>query len=127
VNKYVLQLALAVMLGALLLLPAGGSASTAPPPGALEGGSVDLVPGDTDDDGVLDDDDNCPDWANPAQALPSWSLAGNDFDCDGFNADDESRLSTTLMPSAPPRRRKRRGSRLMANGLQRQPVRLCRT
>lgn len=28
--------------------------------------------------------DNCPDWANPTQALPSWSVPAGDTDCDGY-------------------------------------------
>ena len=28
--------------------------------------------------------DNCPDWANPAQGLPTWGVPAGDSDCDGF-------------------------------------------
>ncbi len=40
--------------------------------------------GDRDGDGVLDQADNCPDWANAAQNLPPWAVPGGDTDCDGF-------------------------------------------
>ena len=43
-------------------------------------------PCDTDDDndGVPDASDNCPEWANPTQALPTWPVPAGDADCDGF-------------------------------------------
>lgn len=40
--------------------------------------------GDKDGDGRLDQADNCPDWSNPAQDLPSWPVPPGDTDCDGF-------------------------------------------
>jgi hypothetical protein len=39
---------------------------------------------DTDGDGVCDQFDNCPNWANPAQNLPAWPVPAGDSDCDGF-------------------------------------------
>src|SRR6202521_3622377 len=39
---------------------------------------------DTDGDGIADATDNCPDWSNPSQALPSWPIPAGDSDCDGF-------------------------------------------
>jgi hypothetical protein len=40
--------------------------------------------GDFDQDGVLNPTDNCPDWPNAGQGLPSWSVPAGDADCDGF-------------------------------------------
>jgi hypothetical protein len=39
---------------------------------------------DADADGVGDAVDNCPNWPNPAQTLPAWSVPAGDTDCDGF-------------------------------------------
>jgi len=39
---------------------------------------------DSDGDGDADDADNCPNWPNPTQALPTWSVPAGDSDCDGF-------------------------------------------
>ncbi len=90
-----LKLALMTLISAFVVLPAPGSAATAGEiQGVLDETSGDVLPGDSDGDGVLDDDDNCPDWSNFAQGLPEWQLAGNDFDCDGFNADLETHVGT---------------------------------
>jgi glucose/arabinose dehydrogenase len=40
--------------------------------------------GDFDSDGVLNGADNCPEWPNPGQGLPSWPVPVDDSDCDGF-------------------------------------------
>jgi hypothetical protein len=39
---------------------------------------------DADGDGIRDDLDNCPNWANSNQALPAWPVPSGDADCDGF-------------------------------------------
>jgi CSLREA domain-containing protein len=54
-----------------------------------------VFPGvDDDSDGILDAVDNCPDWPNPAQLLPAWSVPTNDSDCDGFSAAAEAYMGT---------------------------------
>lgn len=40
--------------------------------------------GDYDQDGVLNQSDNCPDWPNAGQGMPSWSVPAGDADCDGY-------------------------------------------
>lgn len=40
---------------------------------------------DTDGDGIADTADNCPDWANPPQNVPSWTMSAGDTDCDGYH------------------------------------------
>jgi hypothetical protein len=42
------------------------------------------APLDTDGDSVPDPADNCPNWSNTAQALPTWPVPIGDADCDGF-------------------------------------------
>jgi hypothetical protein len=51
-------------------------------------------PNDADADGPSDDCDNCPNWANPGQALPAFPVPPNDADCDGFTAAVESHVVT---------------------------------
>ncbi len=41
---------------------------------------------DNDVDGLLNSADNCPDWANPTQTLPNWTMPSGDTDCDGYHA-----------------------------------------
>ena len=43
-----------------------------------------VIDPDRDDDGDLDDVDNCPAWPNPSQALPNWPIPPGDADCDGY-------------------------------------------
>jgi Thrombospondin type 3 repeat len=50
--------------------------------------------GDSDGDGVSDLADNCPNWPNPAQNLPSWPIRANDPDCDGFSTAVEQSAGT---------------------------------
>jgi hypothetical protein len=45
---------------------------------------VHRIVGDFDQDGVLNQVDNCPDWPNAGQGLPSWSVPAADTDCDGY-------------------------------------------
>lgn len=50
------------------------------------GGSV-TVSGsaaDADSDGITDSCDNCPNWPNATQALPTWTVPAGDSDCDGW-------------------------------------------
>jgi hypothetical protein len=49
---------------------------------------------DSDGDGVLDSADNCPQWPNPAQTLPPWSVPVGDPDCDGFSSTRELFVGT---------------------------------
>jgi Thrombospondin type 3 repeat len=49
---------------------------------------------DGDGDGVSDVNDNCPNWPNPAQNLPPWSIPPNDPDCDGFSTGVENAAGT---------------------------------
>jgi uncharacterized protein YkwD len=56
-------------------------------------------PVDSDGDGVPDAADNCPNWYNPTQDLPPWSVPADDPDCDGFTAAIEIHLGT--LPAAP--------------------------
>jgi hypothetical protein len=42
------------------------------------------TPLDSDGDGLPDSVDNCPNWYNPAQNLPPWTVPAGDSDCDGF-------------------------------------------
>jgi len=49
---------------------------------------------DSDGDGVLDVNDNCPNWPNPSQNLPPWSIPANDPDCDGFTTTVENSAGT---------------------------------
>jgi Lysyl oxidase/Thrombospondin type 3 repeat len=56
-------------------------------------GLVAVLP-DADEDGVTDAEDNCPEWANPGQALPDWPVVTGDGDCDGFDGARETFLET---------------------------------
>jgi CSLREA domain-containing protein len=49
---------------------------------------------DTDADTVIDGADNCPNWANTPQNLPSWTIPANDSDCDGFTVAREQWTGT---------------------------------
>jgi hypothetical protein len=51
-------------------------------------------PPDADGDGFPDGTDNCPNWYNPTQALPSWPIPADDPDCDGFDTATETFLGT---------------------------------
>jgi hypothetical protein len=42
------------------------------------------TPVDSDQDGVSDASDDCPNWPNASQAMPSWPVPAGDTDCDGF-------------------------------------------
>jgi CARDB len=55
---------------------------------------------DPDGDGILHPNDNCPNWPNPSQTLPAWSVGvpltgtGPDSDCDSFSDNLEAYLGT---------------------------------
>lgn len=49
---------------------------------------------DGDLDGVADSVDNCPDWPNSGQELPSWPVPAGDSDCDGFDLARETTVGT---------------------------------
>jgi hypothetical protein len=49
---------------------------------------------DTDADTVIDGADNCPNWPNTAQALPTWTIPALDSDCDGFTVAREQHVGT---------------------------------
>ena len=49
---------------------------------------------DSDSDTLEDKLDNCPNWPNPGQADPDWTIPPNDDDCDGFANSRESYLGT---------------------------------
>jgi hypothetical protein len=51
-------------------------------------------PGDADCDAVVNAADNCPNWPNPLQNLPPWSVPANDPDCDGFTTVVENSAGT---------------------------------
>jgi bacillolysin len=51
-------------------------------------------PPDSDGDGVPDASDNCPNWPNPGQALPPWTVPAGDPDCDGFTTTNENQVGT---------------------------------
>ena len=38
--------------------------------------------------------DNCPNWTNPTQTLPNWTVPANDPDCDGWNDTRELHVGT---------------------------------
>jgi Thrombospondin type 3 repeat len=65
--------------------PATSPTPTAPPPG------------DSDGDGVSNAQDNCPNWWNPSQAMPPWTVGANDPDCDGFSSNVESPVGTNAL------------------------------
>jgi Thrombospondin type 3 repeat len=52
---------------------------------------------DSDCDGVVNATDNCPNWPNPTQALPTWLIAVNDPDCDGFSTAVENAVGTSAL------------------------------
>ena len=41
---------------------------------------------DNDGDGFRNSADNCPDWPNPSQSPPNWTIPSGDTDCDGYHA-----------------------------------------
>jgi hypothetical protein len=49
---------------------------------------------DSDGDGDFDEADNCPNWPNPAQTLPTWTVPAGDSDCDGFADSRETYVTT---------------------------------
>ena len=49
---------------------------------------------DSDSDGVREELDNCPMWANPSQNTPNWSVPANDPDCDNFTTATETFIGT---------------------------------
>jgi hypothetical protein len=49
---------------------------------------------DTDADTVIDGTDNCPNWPNAAQNVPTWTIPANDSDCDGFTVAREQFVGT---------------------------------
>jgi len=49
---------------------------------------------DTDADTVVDGTDNCPNWANASQGVPSWAIPAQDSDCDGWNKTREQHVGT---------------------------------
>ena len=51
-------------------------------------------PGDLDCDAMVNAADNCPNWPNPLQNLPPWSVPANDPDCDGFSTAVENSAGT---------------------------------
>jgi hypothetical protein len=53
-----------------------------------------LPAADADADGVADPLDNCPQWPNSTQDLPSWPVPADDADCDGFDAAREQAIGT---------------------------------
>ena len=55
---------------------------------------TDPVNPDTDADTVIDGTDNCPNWPNTAQNVPTWVIPANDSDCDGFNKIREQWVGT---------------------------------
>jgi len=55
---------------------------------------TDPVNPDTDADTVVDGTDNCPNWPNTAQTVPSWTIPASDSDCDGFTAAREQFMGT---------------------------------
>jgi hypothetical protein len=80
-------------LGPAGIFRVGGSAlmPTVPvPPAAMGLLPTDNIDGiichsnDADSEGIPDFLDNCPEWPNPTQTLPLWSVPTGDSDCDGF-------------------------------------------
>jgi hypothetical protein len=49
---------------------------------------------DADSDNVCVSEDNCPNWPNPAQTLPSWPVPADDPDCDGWDNTRETHVGT---------------------------------
>ena len=61
---------------------------------ALFGLSCAPCSSDSDCDAVPNLTDNCPNWPNPAQLLPPWTVPTNDPDCDGFSTVVENSAGT---------------------------------
>jgi glucose/arabinose dehydrogenase len=57
-------------------------------------GSIHQLDFDADGDTVGAMVDNCPNWVNPAQNVPPWTVPADDADCDGFNAAREAWTGT---------------------------------
>ena len=53
-------------------------------PDSNSNGTIDACE-DNDGDGPRNSADNCPDWANPLQDMPLWTVASGDTDCDGYH------------------------------------------
>ena len=49
---------------------------------------------DDDGDGVPNSSDNCPNWPNPVQTMPPWSVPPNDGDCDSIDHPTEQAIGT---------------------------------
>jgi len=49
---------------------------------------------DSDGDGVLDIDDNCPAWPNTDQSLRPWPIAVDDPDYDGWSTAEENAIGS---------------------------------
>jgi hypothetical protein len=62
-------------------------------------GAYEYCPADNDADGVCNPGDNCPNWYNPLQTLPPWTVPADDADCDGFAAATEQSVGS--MPLVP--------------------------
>jgi hypothetical protein len=56
---------------------------------------------DADGDQVPDASDNCPNWPNPAQLLPPWTVPIGDPDCDGWATGNESSYGTLPLAACP--------------------------
>lgn len=87
--KRSILLSLVIIGAAAALLGAGTSAvfiTTSSDDGVLTAGSINITVGDSDGDWVANALDNCPDWVNPLQNLPAWTVPAGDPDCDGFPA-----------------------------------------
>ena len=54
-------------------------------------------PGDFDCDAIANASDNCPNWPNPLQNLPPWTVPANDPDCDGFSTAIENSAGTNAL------------------------------
>jgi len=90
---------------------AGNTGSILPPDSDGDGvpDASDVCPNDpnndADNDGICagsgflppktGSSDNCPNWPNPTQALPPWTVPAGDPDCDGWNTTDEIFITTT--------------------------------
>jgi hypothetical protein len=53
-------------------------------PDSNSNGTIDACE-DNDGDGPRNSADNCPDWANPLQDMPLWTVPSGDTDCDGYH------------------------------------------
>ncbi|MCH7617025.1 MAG: S8 family serine peptidase [Chloroflexi bacterium] len=56
--------------------------------------STSCAAADADSDGVPDSTDNCPNWYNPSQGLPPWTVPIDDPDCDSFTTAIENFVGT---------------------------------